>query len=108
MAELAANGRRAIPAMVIAGLATFALSPAAARAHPNPGTQVSRPVHSAAPDADIVKESFVRVYKPLPKRDGPHPKACDWISYLRYQIAERPYSPSRADAVFVIIPGFLG
>jgi pimeloyl-ACP methyl ester carboxylesterase len=55
-----------------------------------------------------VKESFVRVYKPLPKRDGPHPKACDWISYLRYRGVHGPKDPSRADAVLVIIPGFLG
>jgi hypothetical protein len=54
---------------------------------------VARPVHSAAPDADLVKESFVRLYKPLPKRNGPHPKACDWISYLRYRSADGPRKP---------------
>jgi hypothetical protein len=89
--------------------ATVAVLPcASAAAAPKPGTQVERPVHSAAPDAGLVKESFVRVYKPLPKRDGPHPKACDWISYLRYRNADGPRKASRADAVFVIIPGFLG
>jgi pimeloyl-ACP methyl ester carboxylesterase len=97
-------------ALVGAAIATaLAVVPCAgAAAAPKPGTQVERTVHSAAPDAHLVKESFVRVYKPLPKRDGPHPKACDWISYLRYRNAGGPRKPSRADAVFVIIPGFLG
>jgi len=96
------------PALAAAGLAVLLVLPALAVAQPKPGTQVARPVRSAAPDASLVKESFVRVYQPLPKRDGPHPKACDWISYLRYRSANGPHEASRADAVFVIIPGFLG
>jgi hypothetical protein len=102
------NTRRLVLALLIAGIAALALSAASAGAHPKVLTQVSRPVHSAAPDANLVKESYVRVYKPLPKRVGPHPKACDWISYLRYRSAHGPRKASRADAVFVIIPGFLG
>ncbi len=86
-------------------LASPASAPGSA---PRPGTQVERSVHSAAPDAKLVKESFVRVYKPLPAADGPHPKACDWIGYLRFRSVHGPGDPSRADAVFVIIPGFLG
>ena len=100
---------RLVAGLAIAGFAALPfLLPASASAHPKPGTQVAHPVRSAAPDANLVKESFVRVYKPLPKRDGPHPKACDWISYLRYRSAHGPHKPSRANAVFVIIPGFLG
>ena len=102
-----ASAARLVPVVAITGLA-LALPTGAASAHPRPLTQVSRPVHSAAPDADLVTESFVRVYEPLPKRDGPHPNACDWISYLRFRSANGPRRPSRADAVFVIIPGFLG
>jgi hypothetical protein len=97
-----------VAALLVAGLYLLLVLPAPAAAKPKPGTQVAHPVHSAAPDAGLVKESFVKVYKPLPKRDGPHPKACDWISYLRYRSANGPHKPSRADAVFVIIPGFLG
>ena len=79
---------RLVAGLAIAGFAALPfLLPASASAHPKPGTQVAHPVRSAAPDANLVKESFVRVYKPLPKRDGPHPKACDWISYLRYRSA---------------------
>jgi hypothetical protein len=103
------HARRLVAVSAAAALgALLLLLPAPAAAHPKPGTQVARPVHSAAPDANLVKESFVRVYKPLPKRDGPHPEACDWISYLRYRSAHGPRRPARADAVFVIIPGFLG
>jgi hypothetical protein len=86
-----------------------ALAPAAAAGKaPKPGTVVERPVRSLAPDADVVKESFVRVYKPLPARYGPHPKACDWIGSLRFRSSDGPREASDADAVLVIIPGFLG
>jgi hypothetical protein len=105
-----AGAMRLVPALLVAGIAAMLTWPAitGAAAKPEPGTQVEKRVRSAAPDADAVRESFVRVYKPLPKRDGPHPKACDWISYLRYRNADGHRKPSRADAVFVIIPGFLG
>ena len=99
-----AGGAAATTAALIAALALA--GPAAAA--PKPGTQVERAVHSLAPDAKAVKESFVRVYSPLPQSYGPHPKACDWIGYLRFRSANGPRVPSRADAVFTIIPGFLG
>jgi hypothetical protein len=105
------TGPRALALAVLAGALCLALGPTSAGAaprSPKPGTTVSRPVRSAAPDANLVKESFVRVYKPLPAADGPHPKACDWISYLRFRSVDGPQNPSRADAVFAIIPGFLG
>jgi hypothetical protein len=73
-----------------------------------PGTKVERTVRSSAPDRRLVKESFVRVYAPLPSSAGPHPKACDWVGYLRFRSAHGPRRASRADAVYVIIPGFLG
>ena len=82
--------------------------PASAVAAPRPGTTVRRAVHSLAPDRRLVKESFVRVYSPLPPSFGDHPARCDWISYLRFRSADGPRNPSKADAVFVIIPGFLG
>src|SRR3954452_10108257 len=99
-------GRSAI-ALVVAAAAPLALAGPAAAA-PKPGTLVERPVASAAPGARLVKESFVRVYSPLPAADGAHPKRCDWIGYLRFRSADGPANPSKADAVFAIIPGFLG
>src|SRR2546423_13485968 len=94
----------ALVAAVAAVVATAASPAEAARSR----TRVERAVRSAAPDAKLVKESYVSIYSPLPAADGPHPKACDWIGYERYRSARGPRRASRADAVFTIIPGFLG
>ncbi len=96
-----------MPALAVALVAT-AGSATASAASPPRGTLIERPVHSPAPDADLVKESFVRVYAPLAEAAGPHPKKCDWITYLRFRSADGPADPIDADGVFVIIPGFLG
>jgi hypothetical protein len=77
----------------------------AAAESPRPGARVETPVSSAAPDADRVEESYVRIYKPLPDSAGPHPKRCDWIGYLRFRNRGGPREASRADAVFVSMPG---
>jgi hypothetical protein len=79
-----------------------------AAAAPAPGTIEEQLVLSEAPDAEQVRESFVRVYDPLPESVGPHPEACDWITYLRFRDRDGPRRSSDADAVAVIIPGFLG
>jgi hypothetical protein len=93
-----------------AGSRTFAtllvlalLTAAPASSHPARRIEVS--VQSKAPDARIVRESYVSLYAPLPASDGPHPAACDRIGYLRFRSARGPLAPSRADAVFVIMPG---
>src|SRR4051794_40533177 len=59
-------GRRIGTVLAAAGTAALLAWPALASgaATPAPGTTVERAVHSAAPDANLVKESFVRVYKP--------------------------------------------
>jgi hypothetical protein len=66
------------------------------------------PVRSGAPDAGIVKESYVSIRDPLPEDAGPHPEACDSIGYLRFRHQKGPRSPRRADAVIALMPGFLG
>jgi pimeloyl-ACP methyl ester carboxylesterase len=91
-------------ALLIVELALRAEVEAKPRAH----RVVEKPVASDAPDANLVKESFVRVRAPLPESYGPHPKACDWISYLRFRSAEGPRKATKADAILTIIPGFLG
>lgn len=65
-------------------------------------------VRSDAPDAGRVSESYVRIFDPLPESTGPHPEACDWISYLRFRSADGPRQAKRADAVLTAMPGFLG
>ena len=50
----------------------------------------------------------MRIYDPLPAEVGEHPAACDWLEYLRFRHRDGPRNPRQADAVVVIIPGFLG
>jgi pimeloyl-ACP methyl ester carboxylesterase len=93
---------------LVAAIVALAGATSADAARAKPGKRVEHVVHSRAPDRKRVRESFVRVYAPLPKSAGAHPARCDWVSYLRFRDARGPRRPSRADAVFVIIPGFLG
>jgi len=53
-------------------------------------------VASAAPDAKLVTESYVRIRAPLPASAGAHPEACDWVSYLRFRNADGPRDASVA------------
>jgi pimeloyl-ACP methyl ester carboxylesterase len=85
-------------------VASLAVVPAAEAAK----KRVEKPVRSSAPDASRVKESFVRLRAPLPEEVGEHPKACDWITYLRFRHPRGPRKAPKADAVVVLIPGFLG
>jgi hypothetical protein len=95
---------RALALAVVA----LALAPATAAAAPPPGAREEVPVHSTAPDANIVHESFVRVFDPLPRSAGAHPAACDWVTYLRFRHAKGPADATKADSVAVMMPGFLG
>lgn len=97
--------RRLIALMVVALLA---LVPAASATAPKPGTQIEKKVRSAAPNHRQVRESLVRLYDPLPADAGAHPPACDWLEYLRFRSADGPKKAKHADAILVIIPGFLG
>jgi hypothetical protein len=70
-----------------------------------PVTRIEIPVRSEAPSRKRVKESYVRLRSPLPADAGPRPAACDWISYLRFRDARGPRKATKADAVFVTMPG---
>jgi len=61
----------------VAAVACTLMLVATATAAPRPGTTVERRVDSSAPDARLVRESFVRLYDPLPASVGAHPAACD-------------------------------
>lgn len=91
-----------------APLAALLLPGMASAAEPIRKARIEQPVRSAAPDAAVVRASFVKVHAPLPDSVGPHPRACDWISYLRFRHRNGPRAPMRSDAVIVVIPGFLG
>jgi hypothetical protein len=92
---------------VVAALVLLFAAPAGA-ATPKPGSMRATVVKSFAPKAKLVRETYVRVYDPLPDAAGPHPAACDWIGYLRFRSADGPRDPSRADAIGVFMPGYLG
>ncbi|MGW7518806.1 hypothetical protein ACWGJ2_24780 [Streptomyces sp. NPDC054796] len=82
--------------------ATAATGPGAATAVPRTET----PVHTSTPDP-AVAESAVRVRVPLPASAGPHPAACDHLSYLRFRDAEGPADSREADRVLIAQPGIL-
>jgi hypothetical protein len=63
-------------------------------------------VASSSPVTAVV-ETVVRVRIPLPASVGPHPAACDWLSYLRFRHANGPARPADADQVLVAQPGIL-
>ncbi|MEV4007611.1 hypothetical protein [Actinomadura sp. NPDC049753] len=81
---------------------TAAAGPVSAR---EPGRSET-PVASGSPVTDVT-ESAVRVRVPLPASAGPHPAACDWLSYLRFRHKDGPASPAAADRILVAQPGIL-
>ena len=70
-------------------------------------SRTETPVKSAAADAKLVRESYVRLHDPLPEGTAPHPAECDWISYMRWRNAKGPSKPTKAHSVVVLMPGFL-
>lgn len=93
---------------VAAFLAAFGCMAAPGLGAQAPSQTREQVLHSAAPGAALVRESLVRIHDPLPASAGPHPAACDFLQYLRFRDPSGPAQSSKADAVFVIIPGFLG
>ncbi|MBJ7470916.1 MAG: hypothetical protein JHD16_06415 [Solirubrobacteraceae bacterium] len=93
---------RAISSAVTATvLATLALPGAAAAAD-----RVELPIRSSSPQTDVIS-SLVRLHVPLPATAPAHSEACDWIQYMRYRPADGPSEPTDADAVAVLMPGFI-
>src|SRR5436309_7823160 len=88
--------------MVLALAGALTAAPAHAASGP---TRIETPVASSSPDAALVKESYVKLYAPLPESDGTRPAACDWISYLRFRSAGGPQPAWKSDAIFVTMPG---
>ena len=96
------------PASAQASAGSTAASPGsgAGSGTPAPARQrVETPVTTSADGA--VLESVVRVKVPLPSSTGPHPAACDWLSYLRYRDRGGPALSAQADRVLVAQPGIL-
>ena len=91
------------------GIAAAGVLLAAGVAVPAPAAAADRTettVASSSPITNVV-ESVVRVRVPLPASVGPHPAACDWLSYLRFRDANGPTRAADADRILVAQPGIL-
>ncbi|WP_433149924.1 hypothetical protein ACQPZ8_11930 [Actinomadura nitritigenes] len=79
--------------------------PAAPAADPS-ADRVETPVATGSPVTGVT-ETMVRVRVPLPSSAGPHPEACDWLSYLRFRDSAGPAASADADRILVAQPGIL-
>ncbi|MWA03786.1 hypothetical protein F8568_026065 [Actinomadura sp. LD22] len=93
-------------ALVAAAAALPVHASAAAPAADSAGDRVETPVATNSPVTGVT-ESMVRVRVPLPASAGPHPEACDWLSYLRFRDAGGPAASAQADRILVAQPGVL-
>ncbi|WP_433247059.1 hypothetical protein [Actinomadura nitritigenes] len=80
-------------------------APAAPAADPS-ADRVETPVATGSPVTGVT-ETMVRVRVPLPSSAGPHPEACDWLSYLRFRDSAGPAASADADRILVAQPGIL-
>jgi hypothetical protein len=81
-----------------------AIAAPSATAQPNGPERTETAVASSSP-ITTVAESVATLRIPLPESVGPHPPACDRLSYLRYRDTAGPARSADADAVLVAQPG---
>lgn len=93
-------------ALVAAAAALPVRALAAAPAADPAADRVETPVATGSPVTGVT-ETMVRVRVPLPSSAGPHPEACDWLSYLRFRDSAGPAASARADRILVAQPGIL-
>ncbi len=72
-----------------------------------PGPDRTEKAVTVVGTSDQVSESIVRIKSPLPKSVGPHPAACNWLSYLRYRDTDGPQRSADADRILIAQPGVL-
>ncbi|GAB0103879.1 hypothetical protein JMUB6875_28530 [Nocardia sp. JMUB6875] len=84
-------------------LAALLLPITAAPAQADPPERTERVVQTG--DGLIVSE--VTRYAPLPPSAARHSPACDYITYLRYRLADGPEDPQQADTVIIGQPAAL-
>ncbi|GAA1869218.1 hypothetical protein [Actinomadura bangladeshensis] len=107
-----ADGRPAAALAVLAasalalGTSAPALGAAAGPVSAQEAGRSETPVASGSPVTDV-SESVVRVKVPLPASAGPHPQACDWLSYLRFRHKDGPAASADADKILIAQPGIL-
>ncbi|WP_235925928.1 hypothetical protein [Actinokineospora pegani] len=97
------GGLAAVAALAVGGAVS---APVAGSAPVADGQRTETPVVSSSPVSEVV-ESVVSVRVPLPDSVGPHPEACDRLSYLRWRHADGPADSASADRVLVAQPGVI-
>lgn len=90
--------------LVATGLQLITAPPAAALASSSERTEETYASTSPIPG---VISSVVRHKVDLPTSIGRHPKACDWVSYLRFRSASGPGESRDADRILIAQPGIL-
>jgi hypothetical protein len=55
-----------------------------------------------------VSMQMERIYSPVPRDNGVPPEECDYIHFLRFRPEAASGDPADADAILVLMPGFLG
>jgi pimeloyl-ACP methyl ester carboxylesterase len=80
-----------------------------------PGGPVPEDKHPAAErawttqDVDaLVSMQMEKVYSPVPRDNGVPPEECDYIQFLRFRPKAASGDPADADAILVLMPGFMG
>ncbi|MEW6553707.1 MAG: hypothetical protein AB1384_05420 [Actinomycetota bacterium] len=62
-----------------------------------------------AQDVDaLVSMEMESIYSPAPRENGVPPEACDYINFLRFRPKGSSGDPADADAILVLMPGFMG
>jgi hypothetical protein len=90
----------------LTGLAALVLGTLAGPVSAREADRSETPVASGSPVTDV-SESAVRVKVPLPASAGPHPRECDWLSYLRFRHKDGPAASAAADKILVAQPGMV-
>ncbi len=80
-----------------------------------PGGPVPEDKHTPAgrdwttQDVDaLVSMEMESIYSPAPREGGTPPEECDYINFLRFRPKGSSGNPADADAILVLMPGFMG
>jgi len=73
---------------------------------PIPGDPVPPAPREPVPQRVVVEEESI--YSPAPRDNGVPPPECDFIRFVRYRPESDSGEPKPVDAVFLLMPGYMG
>lgn len=107
------RSRDSVAALTISIALCLALALAASGCYV-PGGPVPESAKPGAPRAwtpEQVEQAVIStqesIYSPAPRDNGAPPPGCDYIQFLRFRPSDYSGNPADADAVLVLMPGFL-